>query len=518
MIPRCQDVLVAGLILIGLTASAFAGDLDRAARVRWEKQPGADLGNGAYRNPILAGDYGDPSVVRVGADFYMTHSGGGGGVPNLLIWHSRDLVNWRPIAKALRRNLGAPWAPDLIFHQGQFFLYTTLVDYTRTAGQQFINVVLTATNAAGPWSEPVDLKLNGMIDPGHVVAADGSRYLYFDKGRVVQLAADGLRVAGEVRTVYDGWPIPPDWVVECFCLESPKLVRRGDWFYLLSAQGGTSGPSTSHMVVVARGKSPLGPWENAPNSPLLRTGSREERWWSQGHGTLVDDVAGSWWLIFHAYENGFRTLGRQTLLLPVEWTVDGWPVIAGERNPNGIHRKPAGEDLGHGLPISDDFTNPTLGWQWYGKDESVMAAVKSGGGRLEMKARGSSVREATLISCKPLNQAYEATVLVESAAGVEAGLLLSAGNTSYGGLAVKDRKVSVHWRGKTFLVGEAGPRVWLRVRNVRHDAAYYFSADGTNWTKCERGAEFSTGRVRLALYAAGEGEVIMRNFEYRGLD
>lgn len=92
---------------------------------------------------------------------------------------------------------------------------------------------------------------------------------------------------------------------------------------MFAAEGGTAGPPTSHMVVEARSKSVFGPWENAPFNPLLRTQSRDERWWSKGHGSVVDTPDGRIFMIFHAYENGFQTLGRQTLLRELELK-DGW--------------------------------------------------------------------------------------------------------------------------------------------------------------------------------------------------
>ena len=108
------------------------------------------------------------------------------------------------------------------------------------------------------------------------------------------------------------------------CLESPKLNEHNGYYYLTSAQGGTAGPATSHMVVSARSKSVTGPWENSPYNPIVHTYSATDSWWSKGHGTLIDDVNGNWWIVYHAYANGYHTLGRSTLIEPIEWTEDGW--------------------------------------------------------------------------------------------------------------------------------------------------------------------------------------------------
>ncbi len=108
------------------------------------------------------------------------------------------------------------------------------------------------------------------------------------------------------------------------CLESPKLNYHNGYYYLTSAQGGTAGPATSHMAVAARSKSVTGPWENSPYNPVVHTYSAHDNWWSKGHGTLIDDVNGNWWIVYHAYAKGYHTLGRSTLIEPIEWTADGW--------------------------------------------------------------------------------------------------------------------------------------------------------------------------------------------------
>jgi xylan 1,4-beta-xylosidase len=167
--------------------------------------------NECYLNPIFAGDYPDPSILQDGYDYYVVHSSFEY-YPGLLIWHSRDLINWTP----------------------------------------------------------VDLEV-GNIDPGHITDATGKRYLYFSNGGYVPLADDGLSVTGKSQACYSGWSIPREWTIECFCLEGPKLVKRGDYYYLTVAEGGTAGPATGHMAISARSKSPLGPWENSPYNPVSRT-------------------------------------------------------------------------------------------------------------------------------------------------------------------------------------------------------------------------------------------------------
>ena len=176
---------------------------------------------------IFPGDYPDPSILRDGKDFYMTHSSFTY-FPALLVWHSTDLLHWEPVARAVEEGDYSIYAPDLCKVDGKFYIY-----YPTSRGE---NYVVTADRPEGPWSAPVKLDVGG-IDPGHVVAEDGQRYLYTNNGFVTPLTPDGLAAAGRRSKVYDGWEYPAEWETEGMWLESPKLFKRGDWFYLVSAEG-----------------------------------------------------------------------------------------------------------------------------------------------------------------------------------------------------------------------------------------------------------------------------------------
>ena len=298
---------------------------------------------------IFPGDYPDPTILRDGNDFYMTHSSFTY-FPALLVWHSTDLLHWEPVARAVEDGDYSIFAPDICKVDGRFYIY-----YPTSRGE---NYVVVADRPEGPWSAPVKLDVGG-IDPGHVVAEDGQRYLYTNNGWVTPLTPDGLAAAGKPQKVYDGWEFPKEWETEGMWLESPKLFKRGGWFYLVSAEGGTAGPATSHMVVVARSKSALGPWENSPHNPMVHTYSADEAWWSKGHGTLVDDADGNWYIVYHAYRNGFHTLGRSTLIESVEWTEDGWPVLA---EKDGAKWEKGG--LQGDYASLRDYANPLLWARW----------------------------------------------------------------------------------------------------------------------------------------------------------
>ena len=126
---------------------------------------------GEYSNPIFAGDYPDPSILRDGDDYYMVHSSFEY-YPGLLLWHSKDLINWAPVTNALYKNVGSVWAPDLVKYKNKYYIYFPANN---------TNYVVTADSINGKWGDPIDLKV-GNIDPGHIADADGKRYLYFSNG------------------------------------------------------------------------------------------------------------------------------------------------------------------------------------------------------------------------------------------------------------------------------------------------------------------------------------------------
>lgn len=507
-------------------ASVASHFSDRSARGPWargiEGQRKADLGNGTFLNPILAGDHPDPSVLKDGDDYYMTHSSFDA-YPGLVVWHSKDLVNWQPVGPSLFTNVGSVWAPDLVKHGGRYYIYFPGVGPYRS------NYVIWADNIRGPWSEPIDLKLE-RIDPGHAVGPDGRRYLFMSAGLRVPLAADGLSVTGPAEKVYDGWRYPADWVVESFSQEGPKMLRRGGFYYMVLAEGGTAGPPTGHMVVAARSRSIDGPWEHSPYNPIVRTTSADEPWWSKGHGTLVEGPGGQWYLVYHAYENGFYTLGRQTLIEPITWTDDGWFRAAGADVARPI-AKPPGAAVAHGVALSDDFQTSKIGTQWrfYRGTAADRARVRYEKGSLVMAAHGHGPADSSPLGFVAGDHAYEIEVDIDADPGASAGVLLFYSSRLYAGLGFSTANFILHRYGTDRLMAKPsglGQRIRLRLRNDRHIVTLQFSRDGAVWEPFGTAMEVSgyhhnvAGEflsLRPAIYAAGDGEVRFRDFRYRAL-
>ncbi|HEV2619743.1 MAG TPA: family 43 glycosylhydrolase, partial [Acidobacteriaceae bacterium] len=398
------------------TGLARPGLLDALASAT--EPHGATEPRGTYVNPVIRGDHPDAGALRVGDDYYLTHTTDRH-TPGLLLWHSRDLVHWTAVGAAVDAYIGAIWAPYLCEHKGHFYIYFPC------DGKQ---MVVHADSPTGPWSKPISLGIGG-IDPGHIATPEGRRYLYMAGGSYVELAADGLSVITKPKKVVDDWPIPESWSVECSCQEAPKLFYRDGYYYLTVAEGGTAGPPTSHMVLSARSRSPEGPWEWSPLNPIVHTFSADEKWWSKGHGRPLEAADGTWWMTLHSYENGYRTLGRQVLLLPVEWTKDGWyRVPAGVVGGDPIRKKAlasAVEDTfafaGNAL-AGPNSTGLDVRWQfWKGYDAT---RVKLTDGTLTLRADGDSIATTSLLTRAAVDHVYTVEVEVEVEPGCEAGLLL----------------------------------------------------------------------------------------------
>ncbi|WP_158849620.1 glycoside hydrolase family 43 protein [Saccharothrix deserti] len=309
-----------------------------------------------YDNPVIGGFHPDPSVCRVGEDYYLVCSSFEY-FPGVPIFHSRDLVHWRQIGNVLDRPEQLPlppdtpasrgiYAPTIRHHDGRFWLITTNVS---TGG----NFIVTAERPEGPWSDPVWIDLPG-IDPDLAWDDEGNCWAAFQGVGVA-------RIDPEAGKVLDGpWPIWSGTGLQW--PEAPHLYRIGDWWYLMIAEGGTE---RGHTVAMARARSPRGPFEPSPVNPILTHRGTDHPVQSTGHADLVTTPDGDWWMVLLAtrprgFTPGFHVLGRETFLVPVEW-VDGWPRVGTvelrARAPRAWHPwEPP--------PARDDFDAPVLGHEW----------------------------------------------------------------------------------------------------------------------------------------------------------
>ncbi|HEX5182051.1 MAG TPA: glycoside hydrolase family 43 protein [Allosphingosinicella sp.] len=343
------------------------------------------------RNPILRGFNPDPSIVRVGEDFYIATSTFEW-FPGVRIHHSRDLAHWRLAARPLDRAAqldmrGDPdscgiWAPDLSWKDGLFHLvYTDVKRYgrTTTAGasgasmRDFHNLLVTAPAIEGPWSDPVPLNSSG-FDPSLFHDADGRSWLLnmlWDHrpgrnrfaGIVIQeYDATKRALVGERVNIFGGTPLG--------LTEGPHLFRRGGFYHLLVAEGGTQ---WGHGVTMARSRDLFGPYALHPDTPLITARDRPDAPLQRaGHADLVETPAGETYAVYLCGRplpnRGRCILGRETAIQKMVWGADGWlrpaegggaPVLETEAPDLPATPWPA-------APAREDFDGPDLppAFQW----------------------------------------------------------------------------------------------------------------------------------------------------------
>ncbi|MFA0439946.1 beta-xylosidase [Vibrio sp. 10N.286.49.C2] len=338
------------------------------------------------KNPVIKGFNPDPSLIRVGDDYYIATSTFEW-FPGIQIHHSKDLVNWRLIGHVLTRksqldmvgmdNSEGVYAPALTYSDGKFWVCFSNVHSCR--GNTWMatpSYVVTSENIDGPWSDPVSIGHYG-FDPSLFHDDDGKKYMlnmiwdgrsntnFF--GGIVLQEFDALeeKLSGTVSNIFSGTPLG--------CTEGPQLLKRNGYYYLITAEGGTE---RNHAVTVCRSRNIRGPYEVHPENPILTSRFQEDAVLSRaGHGFLVETQHGEWYLshlcgrripnpegyqFSPKYDNGFSILGRETAIQKAYWH-DDWPYVTTGKTPMVEVVAP---DLPAmpwpTLPIKDDFDSTAL--------------------------------------------------------------------------------------------------------------------------------------------------------------
>ncbi len=505
-----------------------------------------------YRNPVIAGFHPDPSICRVGEDYYLAVSSFEY-FPGVPLFHSRDLVHWTQIGHALNRpsqlNLTGTacsegiYAPTLRHHDGRFHLVTT---HVWSGGGNFY--VWTDDIHANAWSEPVWLDDPDWFDPSLCFASDGRVYYTRRSAhQIVQSEFDPVRG----RLLSAPRPIAAPFVSRDG--EGPHVYEIAGRYYLLTAEGGTA---AGHMICIGRSDTPWGPFEPCPHNPILthaRQTALQVR--STGHGDLFQAHDGTWWLVClgtrHQPRNGaaFHHLGRETLLAPVTWR-DGWPVINGgcclsldmevtslpawqpPVTPEAVRRPfalaPGSRTLGFEWT---HLRNPTPGsWQLIDADVLLLHGSSS---RLDDVAAPAFVgrrldspgfRAETRLSFASTQSGDEAgfTLLLSNTFHAEIGLRIHEGGTPY----VFVRRRAGDLAADVFLAAHPGGAVRLEISGdwdfVRFawaagDGPLIGVAQAERRFFCTEVAGGWTGCV-LGLYAQGQGRTCAKPAAFASFD
>ncbi len=486
-----------------------------------------------FHNPILTGFNPDPSICRVGDDYYIVTSTFEW-FPGVQIHHSRDLVNWRLLGRALDRvsqldmkgcqNSGGVWAPCLTHADGKFWLvYTNVRHHMGGVVMDTPNYLVTADCIEGPWSEPVFLNSSG-FDPSLFHDDDGRKY-------IVQMqmgeAFTPVRFDGIILQEFDGQKMclvgkpVKIWTGSAIGLtEGPHLLKKDGWYYLITAEGGTA---MRHAISVCRSRNLIGPYELHPQNPVLTSFQKEHlNLKSAGHGCFVETSAGEWFtvhlchrplqrtgrLVMDREENKSAPLGRETCLQKLRWDEDQWPRLAhGDNSPRDtaevdLPLNPWPEDV-----LRDDFDGPGLNLHFQTLREPIAAdwcSLTKRAGRLSLRGRDSlascfdqglvarrlqhfqAIAE-TCVSFKPEN--------FKQAAGLIAYYdrlhyhyfrITSAGEDKIklGVISSENTKVSRYEVVELPL--DAGEKIYIRMENNFDQLRFAWSLDGEVWNEVDR--------------------------------
>ncbi|WP_229712681.1 glycoside hydrolase family 43 protein [Marivirga lumbricoides] len=511
-----------------------------------------------YQNPILAGWYPDPAITDDGkGNFYMVHSTFAF-YPGIPIFHSTDLVNWKQIGHVLERpeqldleGFGvsrAIFAPDISYDNGIFYVTCTVVD-----GQG--NFVVTATDPAGEWSNPVYLPKVIGIDPGLFFDEDKTYLVYNSDApdnkplyqghrtiRMVEFDKENLKVISEDRILVNGGvdiSTKPIWA------EGPRIYKLNGYYYLMTAEGGTA---VNHSEMIYRTKDINDDFIPYKDNPILTQRSldpgRKHPITSAGHADLIQHPNGNWYGVFLAcrdYDQDHYNTGRETFMAPVKW-VNDWPVfdLEGEEIrykydlPEGVLVDTTLFPLNGNFSFTDSFED-SLGYHWYFlrtvKDPWYSVGEKLGFLTLETRPETiSGESNPSFIAHRQQHQKFSAEVSLAfkpTDQNEKAGIVAFQNETHYYFLALAQEK------GKMFVQvlkgGDDGEElvaskeletdsdglIRLKISSDVTSYAFHFATDNDNWELLKEGLDsryLSTREaggfvgVSLAMYTSSYGK------------
>ena len=379
-----------------------------------------------YHNPIRQGMFPDPSIVRVGEDYYMVNSSFIF-FPCIPISHSKDLVHWEIIGHAITNpewaRLGeleggrGYWAPDISYDNGTFYI-TATYRLNDTGGVYRRQIVVSSDKPEGPYSEPAYIEEDG-IDPSIFHDSDGRHYMLLNRGaRILELSSDCKRQISEAKLLYYG--------SQKRAPEGPHLLHKDGWYYLFLAEGGTG---AGHRITVARSRTLMGDYTPCPYNPIMRQEDEGAGIWRCGHGKPVQTASGDWYMVYLCGRKLLRNgdegpricsmLGRETALDPVRWTEDGWPIVNELKGQSVLQHKPD-------LPLYVPEEAPDK--QWVSPREPEGDGIRIEGGRFliegsraplsSVHARNICLRRQTAFSFSVQVNMHMPTLISSQEAGI----------------------------------------------------------------------------------------------------
>ncbi|MBU9721560.1 MULTISPECIES: glycoside hydrolase family 43 protein [Bacillaceae] len=472
-------------------------------------------------NPILPGFNPDPSIIRVGDDYYIATSTFEW-FPGVQIHHSRDLIHWKLIGHPLSRksqldikgnvDSGGVWAPCLSYDNGTYYLIFTDVKSHFGGFKDTHNYLVTATDIKGPWSEPIYLNSSG-FDPSLFHDDDGQKWfvnMVWDhrKGKnrfggilLQEYSEAEKKLVGPIKNIFKG--------SELGLTEAPHIYKINGWYYLMTAEGGTR---VNHAVTMARSRSIEGPYEVDPENPMLTSANKAHLTLQKaGHGSLVETQNGEWYLAHlcsrFLYPSERSILGRETAIQKCEWSEEGWLRVVGGKHGDAQVKVQAPNLPEHPFvkesPL-DDFENKELNIHFNSLRvpiEDSWASLTERPGFLRLYGRESlnSLHRQSLIARR--QQAFN--INVETVVEFEpdsfqqlAGLIYYYNTKNYYYLHVSHDEdlgkcigILSNTKGiydepsEGRLSIDSWDRCYLKAEIREADLQFYYSSNGTDWIK-----------------------------------
>ena len=477
-----------------------------------------------YENPVIPGFYPDPSVCRVGDDYYLVNSTFEY-YPGVPVFHSKDLVHWEQIGHCIHREDQIDgeiniFAPTIRHHNGTFYMITTNV----THGGNFY---VTANDPAGPWSDPVWIDMPE-IDPDLFFDDNGKAYVITSTFELAEIDIETGELLTERKKIWNstGGRYP----------EAPHIYKKDGFYYLMAAEGGTE---EAHMVTIARSHNIWGPYINNPSNPIathVNYAGMGRPIQGIGHADMIQAHDHSWWMVLHGYRSvtGYpphHILGRETCLAPVTWPEGGWPVV----NGNGTISREMTHPTLPQVPLAPgrgrtDFESRRLGleWNYIQPPDEEYFKLSSEAGTLSLTGSGREIGDKgnpTFVGRRLTDQQFSATARMHfdpKNENEEAGMVL-LNNGSHFDIMVNSGN------GKRYLVVKLqfGQTVYksekvelnpgyvdLRIEGTGKEFIFSYAQDDGNFTVLEKAdARFLSSQtvgwftgVYVGLYASGHGK------------
>lgn len=551
-----KPVVAIIVALFLLTSGAFAQNKPT------DRMKDLKPGKKTFQNPIIPGFNPDPSICRVGEDFYLVTSTFEY-FPGVPIYHSTDLVNWELIGHALDRpsqlNLDGfkcsqgIFAPTIRYYNGTFYMVTTIV------GPKFGNFIVTAENPAGPWSEPHWIEGAPSIDPSLFFDDDGKVYMSANMRPKItawyahnniwlqELDINSWKLIGEQTIILDGGDyynkgtlLDKDNESYLNAIEAAHVYKKDGMYYLLFAHGGTG---HNHAVAIMRSKNIRGPYELDPNSPILthRDLSTTHPITTTGHADLVDTKNGEWWMVYlgkRPNDGEKFMLGRETFLSPVDWSGD-WPIVNPKRKVGRsefIQLKPKGlreskNDVGN---FRDDFAVDKLNPHWTFKrtPHKIWWSLTEKEDYLSIQLRPEKISEIanpSFLGKRMAHFNFETSTKIDfnpDSENEEAGLVIERDRDYYIKLTKSkvgnESMLKLAWKNgpeenETLLAQTDIEKGDVQLKVIAHGFLYRFSysLDGKKWIEMEkavdcRNNDFHKGGkwtgAFVGIYASSNGE------------